>query len=676
MKMIANNDNMSNDRNKDVVKQGRGDDKQHDMPGAEGGSSADKKPRALAFAAARSVAAYVEQHPELTVGEVCGKMYGVLVVEHSNGQRAFIAAHSGLLGGRNDWPFFVPPVFDAQQPDGHFKTMEREISGINRQIAELSQRPQLMEARQRLDDVRQQGDRAIAREREEVKARKARRDAMRREQPQMDDATKAMLIRESQHDKAQLRRLVKSTEAIVAEHQSTLAAMEHEIAALKRERRKRSDALQRWLFEQYVVLNAKGMSSSLIHIFAHFNGTLPPAGAGDCCAPKLLQYAYTHALRPIALAEFWLGAPPPTEVRRHLQFYPPCRSKCYPILQFMLQGLDAPLSGAEDIYPLREENGGTLNNEHHLSQHNLLPMSGGGGTLNNEIGAYIMKSGVRAKDSLEEDASLDDKESLAVKESLADNGFLDPQGSIYKKCGSSLQIIYEDEQMAVVSKPSGMLSVPGKTCRLSVESIVREHYGIADDVPVIVHRLDMDTSGLLLIARTREAHKDLQQQFLDHTISKRYIALLEGVPQQPDGVSQESDVVSQESDVVSQEEQSSQHVVWHTSRTGTITLPLRPDLDDRPRQLVDFVHGKPAVTHFRLLKVIDGHQLIALTPVTGRTHQLRMHCAHHLGLNCPILGDPLYGCAIESSANIAQRLYLHAEQITFRHPVTKHIHPF
>ena len=668
---------MSNGKNREAAEQGCFNNWLHDMTGAEGGGQTGQSPRALAFVAVRCVAAYVEQHPELTAGEVCGKMYGVLVVEAPGGCLVFLAAHSGLLGGRNDWPFFVPPVFDAQQPDGHFKTKEREISSMNHRIAELMQRPQLFEARQRLEQVRQQTDRVIAREREEVKARKARRDTMRREQPQMDDATKAMLIRESQHDKAQLRRLTKSCEASVAEHQEALDVMEREIETLKRERREGSDALQRWLFDQYVMLNAKGMRRTLIDIFARFNGTLPPAGAGDCCAPKLLQFAYAHNLRPVSLAEFWLGAPPPTEVRRHLQFYPPCRSKCYPILQFMLQGLDAPLSGAEDIYPLREENGGTLNNEHHLSQHNLLPMSGGGGILNNEkIGAYIMKSGVRAKDSLEVDASLADKESLAakeslaVKESLADNGFLDPQGSIYKKCGSSLQIIYEDEQMAVVSKPSGMLSVPGKTCRLSVESIVREHYGIADDVPVIVHRLDMDTSGLLLIARTREAHKALQQQFLDHTISKRYIALLEGVPQQPNGVSQESDGASQQSDGVSQEEQSSQHVVWHTSRTGTITLPLRPDLDDRPRQLVDFVHGKPAVTHFRLLKVIDGHQLIALTPVTGRTHQLRMHCAHHLGLNCPILGDPLYGCAIESSANIAQRLYLHAEQITFRHPET------
>ena len=605
---------MSNGKNREAAEKGCFNNWLHDMTGAEGGGQTGLSPRALAFVAARRVAAYVEQHPELTAGEVCGKMYGVLVVEAPGGCLAFLAAHSGLLGGRNDWPFFVPPVFDAQQPDGHFKTKEREISGMNRRIAELMQRPQLFEARQRLEQVRQQTDRVIAREREEVKARKARRDTMRREQPQMDDATKAMLIRESQHDKAQLRRLMKSCEVSVAEHQEALDVLEREIEALKRERREGSDALQRWLFDQYVMLNAKGMRRTLIDIFARFNGTLPPAGAGDCCAPKLLQFAYAHNLRPVSLAEFWLGAPPPTEVRRHLQFYPPCRSKCYPILQFMLQGLDAPLPGAEEVYPLREEGVGTTNDE---------------------------------KGSLDDKASIGTNEAHADKASLDDNGFLDAQGHIYKKCGASLHIIYEDEQMAVVSKPSGMLSVPGKSCRLSVESIVREHYGIAADVPVIVHRLDMDTSGLLLIARTREAHKALQQQFLDHTVSKSYLALLEGVPH---------------------EDLTGEHVVWHSSHTGTITLPLRPDLDDRPRQLVDFVHGKPAVTRFHLLKVIDGHQLIALTPVTGRTHQLRMHCAHHLGLNCPILGDPLYGNAIEPSANIAQRLYLHAEQITFRHP--------
>ena len=215
---------MSNGKNREAAEQGCFNNWLHDMTGAEGVGQTGQSPRALAFVAARRVAAYVEQHPELTAGEVCGKMYGVLVVEAPDGCLAFLAAHSGLLGGRNDWPFFVPPVFDAQQPDGHFKTKEREISSMNRRIAELMQRPQLFEARQRLEQVRQQTDRVIAREREEVKARKARRDAMRREQPQMDDATKAMLIRESQHDKAQLRRLMKSCEASVAEHQEALDA--------------------------------------------------------------------------------------------------------------------------------------------------------------------------------------------------------------------------------------------------------------------------------------------------------------------------------------------------------------------------------------------------------------------------------------------------------------------
>lgn len=282
---------MSNGKNREAAEKGCFNNWLHDMTGAEGGGQTGQSPRALAFVAARRVAAYVEQHPELTAGEVCGKMYGVLVVEAPGGCLAFLAAHSGLLGGRNDWPFFVPPVFDAQQPDGHFKTKEREISGMNRRIAELMQRPQLFEARQRLEQVRQQTDRVIAREREEVKARKARRDTMRREQPQMDDATKAMLIRESQHDKAQLRRLMKRCEVSVAEHQEALDVLEREIAALKRERREGSDALQRWLFDQYVMLNAKGMRHTLIDIFARFNGTLPPAGAGDCCAPKLLQFA-------------------------------------------------------------------------------------------------------------------------------------------------------------------------------------------------------------------------------------------------------------------------------------------------------------------------------------------------------------------------------------------------
>lgn len=581
--------------------------------------------------AAAAVAAYVEAHPEMTSGEAHGKMYGVLAVETTDGRRGFLAAHSGLLGGRNDWAWFVPPVFDAQKPDGHFKTGERLISALNREIALLQSSPELAVARQQRDEARSEADRTIALAREGVRERKAARDAMRHGQTPLDEARQAALIRESQHDKAELRRTVKAAEAAVAARQATVTALEDRIAALKRERRRRSDTLQRWLFDQYSMLNAHGERRTLTAIFADSTHTLPPAGAGDCCAPKLLQHAFANGLRPLALAEFWLGTPPPTEVRHHLRFYQPCRSKCHPILRFMLRGLPSPLPGAEDVYPLTEVDGDAGNG-----------------------GSYPHSTGV-------------------------------------------IHILYEDTHLAVVSKPSGMLSVPGKDGRPSVESIVRQRYGIAPDVPVIVHRLDMDTSGLLLVALTREAHKALQRQFLDHTVSKRYVALLEGVPQTPRHLAAPQDAEGHGQD--------ESRVAWHSAATGTIDLPLRPDLDDRPRQLVDLSHGKPALTRFCLLGVVGGHQLVALTPVTGRTHQLRIHCAHRLGLDCPILGDPLYGSVTpdfsmthddgnhapsdlspsdpspsdpspsdqspsDQSPSVPSRLCLHAEQLTFRHPVT------
>ena len=539
-------------------------------------------------ACAADIQAHVASHPEMTEGEAYGKMYGVLTVETSDGQRGYLAAHSGLLGGRNDWQFFVPPVFDAQQSDGYFKTNEREISGLNREIAALLSSTERTEALRQLEETKALADATLSQERQAAKQRKAHRDALRREQPQADDAMRQALIRESQHDKAQLRRMTKAAEAAIAAKQAVVTAIDDRIAALKRERHERSDSLQRWLFTQYRMLNARGEQRDLIEIFRHATATLPPAGSGDCCAPKLLQYAFAHAMRPLALTEFWLGTPPPGEVRRHMQFYPPCRSKCRPILQFMLQGLDAPLPGTEDV------------------------MQDGSDSVGNDTTSTV---------------------SLAAQ----------------------LQIVYEDSHMVVVSKPSGMLSVPGKDRHESVESIVRQRYAIADDTPVIVHRLDMDTSGLLVVALTREAHKALQQQFLAHTVSKRYIALLEGVPQKDD---------------------SSPHVTWHSPTTGTITLPLRPDLNDRPRQLVDFVHGKPAQSRFCLLRVIDGRQLIALTPVTGRTHQLRMHCAHQLGLNCPIVGDRLYGSGAALTPDLPQRLCLHADMLTLRHPATGKIITF
>lgn len=414
-------------------------------------------PHPLCQLAAKEVQAYIATHDDIKTDADNGKMFGVLVVESEgkSGQYGFLAAYSGLLAGRNDWEYFVPPVFDAQQPDGHFKTMEREISAISRN----------------LDDPRD---------------------------------TKIL-----------------------------------------------SQELQLWLFHQYQLLNAYGESKDLVDIWQSYytreklrkKYPLPPGGTGDCCAPKLLQYAYQQGLKPICMAEFWWGKSTKEELRQHGNFYPACRGKCKPILTWMLQGLEVDVNPETLGFP-------------HL-----------------EIGT-----------------------------------------------------VYEDDYLLVINKPSGLLSTPGRVEQYSVETVMQQHYPGS----LIAHRLDMWTSGLLIVAKSIEIYRHLQEQFVKHEIRKRYIALLEPSESQQ-----------------------------FSKQLGTIKLPLRPDLMNRPRQIVDHEHGKRAITDYEFLS----NDRVALYPQTGRTHQLRIHCAHPEGLHRPIKGDELYGTK-------GDRLFLHAEQIWFRHPIT------
>ena len=384
-----------------------------------------------------------------------GKMFGVLVVESAEGL-AFLAAYSGLLEGHNDWDYFVPPVFDAQDPNGHFKQTEREIS--------------------------------------------------------------------------------------LTSHLSPLTS------------KKMSQDLQLWLFHQYQFLNARGETKDLVEVWQDFHCSpnirkkfpLPPGGTGDCCAPKLLQYAYQHSLKPVCMAEFWWGESPKSEIRHHGQFYPACRGKCKPVLTWMMQGLD--------VDPNPEE-----------------------------IGSPHLVPG----------------------------------------------IIYEDETIVVLNKPAGLLSVPGRTEDYSVATWAQERW--ADSM--LVHRLDLCTSGLILAAKTKEAYHHLQEQFANRSVKKKYLAIIEGTPREEHGI---------------------------------IDLPLLCDPMNRPRQVVDYEHGKRAITEYRVLAEQGDSSpvsIVALWPHTGRTHQLRMHCAHPDGLGCPILGDELYG-------RKADRLYLQAQAISFVHPVT------
>ena len=409
------------------------------------------EPHPLCEMAAKEVQAYIGSHMEIKEDADKGKMFGVLVVEHE-GDLAYLAAYSGLLAGRNDWDYFVPPVYDAQQPDGHFKTTEREIS--------------------------------------------------------------------------------------LATHLSPLTS------------KKMSQDLQVWLFHQYQLLNARGEVKDLVDIWQSYYSRpklrqkfpLPPGGTGDCCAPKLLQYSYQQGLKPVCMAEFWWGATTHTELRQHLNYYPACRGKCKPILTWMLEGL------------------------------NIDP--------NPELLGFA---------------------------------HLDPK------------TVYEDEYIVVIDKPSGLLSTPGRIEDYSVETLMRQRYPDA----VIAHRLDMGTSGLLIVAKTLEAYRPLQEQFIKHQIKKKYVAKLERR-----GKKEEV--------------------------RGTISLPLRPDPMNRPRQMVDMEHGKRAVTDYEFISP----NIVALYPQTGRTHQLRIHCAHPDGLGCPIKGDELYGTK-------GDRLMLHASEIWFVHPKTQ-----
>jgi len=505
------------------------------------------EPHPLAILAVEELKVIIANDKTILADAEKGKMFGVLVVE-SNGEMEFLAAYSGLLAGRNDWQDFVPPIVDTLSPDGYFKVHEREISAINREIEEVKSNADYLAIKKEIAQFKRTYETTVSDYREMMAEAKAERDYLR----QTGDADEAELVKESQYMKAELKRLKKRCDELVRKREEKLSPYIQKINQLEADRKSKSEALQDWLFAQYSLLNARGESKGLREIFNDYNGGVPPSGAGDCCAPKLLQYAYAHDMRPIAMAEFWWGESPKCEVRHHLHYYPACQSKCKPILSYMLKGVN-----------------------------------------------------------------------------------VDPD-PLLKPSSEELKIVYEDDCIAVVDKPSGMLSVPGKGDLPSVYSIMRSRYSDSDS-PLIVHRLDMDTSGLLVIAKTKLSHKLLQTQFLQGEIKKKYVAVLS------------RDITAM-------------HPV---GEKGRVELSLAPDLDDRPRQVVDNQWGKPSITDYEIVAAKDGRTLVSLYPHTGRTHQLRVVCAHPQGLNAPILGDRLYG------DTPADRLYLYAARIEFVHPITR-----
>jgi tRNA pseudouridine32 synthase/23S rRNA pseudouridine746 synthase len=484
-------------------------------------------------------------------GDVIGKMFGVLVVKNKEGELGYLKAFSGKLANANHHPGFVPPLFDMLEPDSFFQVGTQYLNGLNAELEARLKDPDYLKVLDFLKSVEKEAAEAIFNKKEAVKANKKRRKAIRKEAEANLDQVDFEALKEEHKSESIMQRyflvqLEKEWAEQVEEARKKVEVFQEKIDAIKENRKQRSNQIQQELFDQYHFLNINGESKSLLKIFEATTVKVPPAGAGECAAPKLLQYAFANQYEPIAMAEFWWGQSPKSEVRQHRQFYPSCNSKCKPILGHMLEGMN-----------------------------------------------------------------------------VESNPLLDNPGQ-----GKELEIIYEDEAMIVVNKPAEFLSVPGKSIRDSVYTRIKEEYEL--EGPVIVHRLDMSTSGIMVLAKNKEVHKVLQAQFINRTVNKRYEAILEGVLEVAEGF---------------------------------VELPLRVDLDDRPRQLVCYEHGKPARTKFKRIAVEGGRTRVHFFPITGRTHQLRVHAAHREGLGIPILGDDLYG-------QKDSRLHLHAAQINLKHPIT------
>lgn len=496
-------------------------------------------PHPLCIKAAREVQQYLltrtEWHKELKEG----KMFGVMVVKRAD-EVGFLAAFSGNLAGRNDHPYFVPAVYDMLQPNDFFKREEAEISSINRKIEQMQNAEELLSAKQHLEQTKRECDIELKTIKERLAEGKAERDRLR----QSGNFDEQELILASQRDNALAQRQKRAAKERIAEAEQRLNELENQIEVLKRERQSRSAALQMALFSEFRMLNAEGEVLDLCEIFAPTTQRIPPAGAGECAAPKLLQYAYKNGFQPLCMAEFWWGDSPKGEVRQHGTFYPSCNSKCKPILGHMLKGLKVEPNPLMEIVP--------------------------------------------------------------------------PEPTI----------IWEDEVLVAINKPSGMLSVRGKSGVRSAEEWAVERYPEA----MIVHRLDQSTSGILIIAKNKATHEALQKQFISRTVKKSYVALLDGII---------------------------------TDLEGEIRLPLKLDYEHRPRQMVA-ADGRVAHTMYKVEGVEDSRTRMRFYPITGRTHQLRIHAAHAEGLATPIVGDDIYGTG-------GERLMLHAETIEFQHPTSGEI---
>lgn len=539
------------------------------------------EPHAVAKLAAEDLQSHLKK-AGVSEGLRVGKMFGVLVVaaHHAASKNknesssslpslGYLKAYSGTLKPEEsrllgDAEEYCPPVYNRSK--GFYPQEEERLNEMTRQIERLLSDPgrqtELIRLHEHIDKAQEELRSAKQEQKEGKKERKIRRALWAENAKSISAEELEVLEEQLQQESAAQQRRVKQCKENVLRLEHAKALMVAEVDDLKEQRSILSMEVTNRIFEEYRFQNFHGEEASLLDIFSQTPLQVPPGGAGECAAPKLFQAAFQRGDMPIALAEFWWGPSPESEVRKEGFYYPACRGKCEPILKHMLCGL--PVQG----------------------------------------------------NPLEESA-------------CQDVGLLD-----------ELKIVYEDDYLVIVNKPAEVLSVPGRNVSYSVYTEMKRRYPDATG-PLLCHRLDLSTSGILVVAKTKEAHKLVSDQFIQRTIKKRYECLLEGSCKQLEA-------------------------------KGKIELPLSGDYIHRPMQKVDHQQGKPAVTYYEILGIEEyasasGEVLCRtrayLYPVTGRTHQLRVHAAHPKGLNSPLVGDDIYG-------QKDSRLCLHAGYLQLTHPVT------
>ncbi len=517
------------------------------------------EPHPLALFAAQELQEYLENQTDFNHNfgikdqdpkNPIGKMFGVLVVQDKKGELGYLAAFSGKLANSNEHTLFVPPVFDILKDYDFFRKVEKEIDAITAQLITLENSEEHLRLKNRVQQVEKVTKRYLQIVKSHIKRNKTQRTSLR---SNATETEQNLLNEQSKKEQYFLKFKSKQLSENVQKAKAELQNFTFELDRLRTLRAEKSSTMQQEIFDQYVFYNAKKEKKSLNAIFAPTVEQKPPAGAGECSAPKLLHFAFAHDLKPVAMAEFWWGASPQSEIRKHKQYYPACKRKCEPILGHMLNAT-----------------------------------------------------------------------------TLDPNPMIEP----LEKRIEHVEVLYKDDQILILNKPEETLSVPGNGNYDSLFSYVQRNFE-SQDGHYIVHRLDMSTSGILIFAFTKSAHYNLQRQFLKRKVKKRYVALLEGKLM---------------------------------DQRGRIELPLTLDFNDRPRQMVCHETGKVAVTEWEQIeyRAETNQTLVYFYPLTGRTHQLRVHAAHPAGLNSPILGDDLYGTA-------GKRLHLHAESIQFQHPKSHEI---